>query len=207
MTEIPLTRTAVSDEKELGVRRAVQNAQGFGENAQLAVESDTEELTALLSIPSVAGNIYTLPAKISLDTVRDFIERHLEEREKGEGLLMIDRDHLGSICAYHDFQFWPQWASCELGGAIRPDLQGKGRGGRGAAIAFEWLFESIGVELICETSALDNVRTASLLERIGFQFMGEITSLLPDGGSRPSHYWELYKEDWLKARDSHAAIK
>jgi len=51
------------------------------------------------------------------------------------------------------------------------------------------------------------VRTASLLERIGFQFMGEITSLLPDGGSRPSHYWELYKEDWLKARDSHAAIK
>jgi len=109
---------------------------------------------------------------------------------------MISVDDRGEAHGYHDFQFWPQWSACELGGAIRADRQSAGQGSTGAMAAFNWLFEVIGVDLICETAALDNVRTARLLERIGFSYKGEIESKLPGGGLRPSRYWELGKADW-----------
>ncbi|MCG8432600.1 MAG: GNAT family N-acetyltransferase, partial [Gammaproteobacteria bacterium] len=108
----------------------------------------------------------------------------------------------GSVSSYHDFKFWPQWAACELGGAIRQDRQNKGQGGTGAAMAFSWLFDVIGVDLICETAALDNLRTARLLERIGFIYKGEIESRLPGGGVRPSRYWELEIGHWQSLSQS-----
>ena len=80
---------------------------------------------------------------------------------------MISTDEDGRASAYQDITIWPQWAACELGGAIRRDRQNTGHGSSGATIAFRWLFEVIGIDLICETAALDNVRTARLLERIG----------------------------------------
>jgi RimJ/RimL family protein N-acetyltransferase len=105
-------------------------------------------------------------------------------------------DDENTVAAYHDIQFWPQWAACELGGAIRIDRQGAGAGVGGAATAFNWLFDVIGVDLICETAALDNHRTARLLEKLGFMFQGQIESALPGGGTRPSKCWEMTKEAW-----------
>lgn len=110
---------------------------------------------------------------------------------------MISTDEDGRASAYHDIKIWPQWAACELSGAIRRDRQNTGHGSSGATIAFRWLFEVIGIDLICETAALDNVRTARLLEKIGFIFRGKINSKLSGGGLRPSLYWELERENWL----------
>ena len=111
-------------------------------------------------------------------------------------------DENGVVNAYHDIQVWPQWSACELGGAIRRDLQSSGKGGMDATVAFNWLFEVIGVDLICETAALDNVRTARLLGRIGFTYKGEIKSKTPGGGFRPSKYWELGIADWQSHSES-----
>ncbi len=196
MTELPLTRIAASKDRQARIRDAVSKTENLARIARVARESDVDALTALLSDPQISAPIYTLPDQINQDTVASFIEQHLVERECGEGLLMVSIDESGVASAYHDIQFWPQWAACELGGAIRRNRQNSGQGGAGATVAFGWLFEVIGVDLICETAALDNARTARLLERIGFTYKGEIESKLSGGGLRPSHYWELGRVDW-----------
>ena len=195
MTELPLTRIAVSRDKQLRIREAVSKADKLADLARLASLDDVEALTALLADPEISGPIYTLPSKINPHTVQSFIERHLAERERGEGLLMVSIDEV-ALSAYHDIQVWPQWGACELGGAVRRDRQNRGQGGSGALIAFNWLFEVIGVDLICETAALDNIRTARLLESIGFGCKGQIESQLSDGSTRASSYWELQRSEW-----------
>lgn len=197
MAELPITRVAASTEKQNVIRNAVSRVESLAGIARLAREQDVDALTALLADPHISGRIYTLPGVINHDTIATFIDQHLAERKRGEGLLMVSIDEDGVASGYHDIQFWPQWAACELGGAIRRERQNTGQGGAGAAAVFTWLFEVIGVELICETAALDNVRTARLLGRLGFTDKGEIASTLPDGGTRPSRYWELSKAEWL----------
>ena len=196
MTDIPITKNKVTKEKEEQIRDAVRNAVNLRKLGRLALENDVDVLTFLLEDPLISNPIYTLPDKINQKTIADFIKQHLLERERGEGLLMISTDEEGGVSAYYDINVWPQWGACELGGAIRHDQQNSGQGGVGASTAFSWLFEDMGVDLICETCSLDNIRTAKLLERAGFVFKCEIESKLPAGGFRPSLYWELKKEDW-----------
>ncbi len=197
MNEMPLTRISASAEKQEGIRHAVRCAITMGDLARLASPTDVDSLTTLLADPEISGPIYTLPEEICSRTIGDFVERHLVERQQGKGLLMISSDDAGEVSAYQDIQVWPQWAACELGGALRGNRQNAGQGGLGVAIAIAWLFDEIGVDLICETAALDNVRTARLLERIGFTFKGEIQSNLADGTVRPSLYWELTRDEWV----------
>lgn len=202
MTDLPLTRIPASQSKQQLIRNAVTNTERQGEMARIARASDTAALTELLSDPEISQVIYTLPTQINHDTVGAFIDQHLDERERGEGLLMLSGEEGSPATAYYDIQVWPQWAACELGGAISSKHQNTGRGGSGALDMFSWLFDVIGVDLICETAALDNVRTAKLLNRIGFTYMGEIESKLAGGGQRPSHYWELNRADWCQIQSS-----
>lgn len=203
MTAIPLTRIPAPPEKAEAIRAAVRAvALPEGGRRRLARESDAEGFYALIADPLVSDPIYTLPKPPTPEKVREFIRRHEEERARGEGLLILDTDENGRVAGYHDIRVWPEWAAAELGGALRPDIQGGGAGGRGAAAAFDWLFEAIGVDLICETAALDNIRTRKLLERIGFRLIGEIESELPGGGVRPSLYFELTRVEFLQRRSS-----
>ncbi len=200
MTKIPLTRIPASPEKREAIRNAVRIAESAPGGMRLATPADTDALTALVIDPRISDPIYSLPKPITRDSIGAFIARHIQERARGEGLLLVALDGSDAAAGYHDIQFWPEWAACELGGAIRPDRQGGHTGADGAAAAFDWLFDDIGVDLICETAALDNIRTAKLLERIGFRYKGEIESELPGGRVRPSHYWEMTQADWRAAR-------
>lgn len=199
MAKIPLTRNPAAPEKSAAIRKAV-SAVSFPPDAarRLAAGADAEAFLGLIADPRVSDPIYTLPKPPTLEAARAFIEQHIAERRRGEGLLILEFDNAGAVAGYHDIQVWPEWAACELGGAIRPDRQGGGSGTAGAAAAFGWLFDAIGVDLICETSALDNVRTQRLLERLGFRFVGVIESDLPGGGVRPSRYFELTRAQWLQ---------
>ena len=58
------------------------------------------------------------------------------------------------------------------------------------------MFTHLGLDLICETAAPDNIRTAQLLDHLGFRRMGEIVSQRPDGTTRPSLVWEMRREEW-----------
>ncbi len=203
MATIPLTRHPACAEKAASIRAAVR-AVAFPPDGRriLAAADDAPRFFELIRDPAVSAPIYTLPKPVTLDAARAFIERHVEEHARGEGLLILDLDGLGAVAGYHDIQVWPVWSAAELGGAIRPDRQNAGHGGAGASAAFDWLFGVIGVDLVCETAALDNVRTHRLLERLGFHRLGEIDSDLPGGGARRSVYFEMTRAEWNQARAS-----
>lgn len=203
MTKLPLTRIPAPRGKADAIRSAVR-AVSFPEESprRLARHEDAPAFFELIADPRVSAPIYTLPKPPTLEGAAAFIARHIDEHAKGEGLLIFDLDSGGRVAGYHDIQFWPEWSACELGGAIRPDRQGGGTGTKGAAMAFSWLFDAIGVDLICETAALDNFRTRKLLERLGFRLIGEIESELPGGGVRPSLYFELTRDEWARRQTS-----
>ena len=188
---MPLTRNNISAHREADIRERVRGVVGLEGFFRLAGRDDAAALTDFLSDPAVSQPIYTLPEKINDTTIGDFIEEHLQEKDRGEGFLMIGHQSEGFVEAYYDFQLWPQWAVGKLGGAIHPRLQNSGRGGSDAQRIFSWMFDYLDIDLICETCALDNTRSARLLERIGFTLKGEVLSELPTGGTRPSLYWEL----------------
>jgi RimJ/RimL family protein N-acetyltransferase len=193
--ELPLTRNAVSPGTAAAIRAAVRAAAQMGES-RLARLEDAGGLFALLSDPLVHAPIYTLPRPLTEASVAAFIAMHLEERAAGEGLLFVREGEDGQVMGYSDVQVWPDWGAGELGGALHPSLHGKGAGGRGAAASFAWLFEALGLDLLCETAALDNVPTQRMLDGLGFRRMGETLSTRPDGTTRASLVWEMTRAEW-----------
>lgn len=193
--ELPLTRNAVPPGTAAAIRAAVRAAAQMGES-RLARPEDAGGLFALLSDPLVHAPIYTLPRPLTQASVAAFIAMHLEERAAGEGLLFVREGEDGQVMGYSDVQVWPDWGAGELGGALHPSLHGKGAGGRGAAASFAWMFEALGLDLLCETAALDNVATQRMLDGLGFRRMGETLSTRPDGTTRASLVWEMTRAKW-----------
>ena len=197
-TSIPITRQQASDWKAGAIRAAVSGATAIAtENAssRLATVEDAVIFHQFISDPRIHAPVYTLPRPLTIDTVRDFIADHDKQRERGSGLLFLNFDDQGKIGGYSDICVWPEWAAGELGGAVHPDRQGKRRGVEGARLSFDWMFESLGLDLICETASLDNHRTAHLLDGLGFRRMGEIVSHRDDGTTRPSLVWEISRTE------------
>lgn len=203
MQEVPKTRIAVSDAEASRLRDFVRRAElmnGRIAGARVAAREDAEALAELLSHESIGPRIYTLPNPINTRTMSDFIDDHLRQRDRGEGILFVSFNANGEATAYFDVELWPQWSVAKFGGAVKAERQGRGFGGACGLAAVEWCFEQLGVARICETTARDNDRSIRLLARLGFVQMGEVVSVRPDGATRPSLYWEMTHTDWTAAR-------
>ena len=208
--EIPKTRECVPEEEAQRLRNVVRHAErmsGRIAGARVAKVEDASALAGLLSHESIGPKIYTMPSPINAETIAAFIEDHLMQRARGDGILFASFDPAGEATAYFDVEVWPQWAICKFGGAVRAERQGRGFGGACGLAAVEWCFDQLGVNRICETTACDNDRSIRLLSRLGFVQMGEITSVRPDGTTRPSLYWELERSRWETLRQAKAAVK
>jgi RimJ/RimL family protein N-acetyltransferase len=153
-------------------------------------------LVKLLSDPRVSGPIYDLPRPITEDSVTRWVAESQAKALAGEALLIVNLDEAGEVAGYSRITVWPEHLSAELAGAVRADLQNSGRGGAGMAHTFGWIFETLGVELMCLTAALDNVRVQKGIDAAGFVRMGERDAVRPDGTVRKSVYWELTRDQW-----------
>ncbi|MAN45515.1 MAG: hypothetical protein CMF04_04830 [Hyphomonas sp.] len=198
--DIPITRNRVASERAESIRQRIRKVDCMGEGpnaSRLAMPEDAAGLLALLSDPAVHAPIYSLPRPLTLEAVQGFIDGHLEERERGEGLLLV-REQNGQIMGYSDFQIWPDWAAGELGGALHPSQHSKGQGTRGAAQSFGWMFDALDLDLLCMTASLENTPTQRLLDGLGFARMGCVISTRPDGTTRESLVWEMTREAWQR---------
>jgi RimJ/RimL family protein N-acetyltransferase len=204
MSAPPKTQLSTTPAEAEAIRAAVRNADPttLGSARALADDTHVAALLELLSDPAVSAPIYDLPKPITPATIAAWIEAACEERVRGEGLLFVTVDGRGGIVGYSKITVWPQLSAAELGGALRADRQSRGAGGTGAARTIDWIFETLGVRLICLTAAPDNVRSARLIDHMGFQRMGERESTRPDGTTRRSLYWELSRAAWAAARSS-----
>lgn len=200
MSAPPKTVLAATPEEEAAIRQAVRTVDPLtlGPGRVVAGPEHVASLTALLSDPRVSDPIYDLPRPITETNVSAWIDEAARQREAGEGILILTLDEQGEVAGYSKFSVWPDRSSAEIAGATRADLQGKGAGGQGAAHSFGWMFEELGVRLIGLTAALDNVRSAKVIEAAGFVPMGEREVARPDGGIRRSHYWEMTRDQWRR---------
>lgn len=199
--KIPFTRNSAPERQVERIREAVRSALPLpteNDSSRIVVLEDTPAFYEFLSDPKIRDPIYTLPQPLTVDAVKQFIAGHIKEQKRGEGLLFLNFDCHAQIGGYQDICIWPQWAAGELGGAVHPDRQGKRKGVEGAKLSFEWMFDVLGLDLICETAALDNHRTARLLDGLDFNRMGETLSYRDDGSSRPSLVWEISKTEWYQ---------
>ena len=207
-SEIPKTRTLASREEAQRLREFVRCAElmnGRIAGARVARPEDAGALAEFLSHESIGPRIYTMPSPIDAATMEAFIDDHLLQQARGEGILFVSFSSAGQATAYFDVELWPEWSICKFGGAVRAERQGRGFGGACGLAAVEWCFDQLGVNRICETTARDNERSIRLLSRLGFVRMGEVTSVKPDGTTRPSLYWEMAREDWNAPRQSRRA--
>lgn len=197
-SEIPKTRELVSCLEQERLRNVVRQAErmdGRIAGARVAQPEDAAALAELLSHETIGPRIYTMPNPINTGTMTVFIEDHLSQRQRGEGILFVSFNGAGEATAYFDVEMWPQWSMAKFGGAVKAERQGRGFGGACGLAAVEWCFDQLGVARIRETTARDNDRSIRLLSRLGFRQMGEVISQRPDGTTRPSLYWEMEHKD------------
>ncbi|MFI4936563.1 MAG: GNAT family N-acetyltransferase [Caulobacterales bacterium] len=201
MSAPPKTVLEVSPEEAAAIRAAVRGPDlaALGRGA-IATAADAPALLALFQDPAVSDPIYDLPRPFTLENVAAWIETSESERERGEGLLVLTRDPAGEVISYSKFTVWPERSAAEIGGAMRADRQSRGQGSATVGNSFNWMFESLGVRLIGLTAALDNVRSARMIDAAGFVRMGERDSTRPDGTVRRSLYWEMTREAWRARR-------
>ena len=202
MSAPPKTVLIATPDEERLIREAVRTADPatLGPGRVLAGETHAAGLLDLFSDPAVSDPIYDLPRPFTLGSVASWIAAAERHRQTGDGLLILTATPDGTVMGYSKISVWPERASAELGGAIRATLQNAGAGGSGAAHTIGWIFTTLKVRLIGLTAALDNVRSAKLIDRIGFRRMGERESTRPDGTTRRSLYWEMTAEEWGRAR-------
>jgi len=190
----PKTKLDVSQAEAKAIRmkvRQVRTLEGVFGQSRLATLDDAPAVLELLKDEQASGDVYTLPRPFSLGSVRSWIADHQKQAEKGDGLLMLVRGAEGQVITITDFQFWPEYAACEFGGVIAAHLQSKHMGTKGISQLCDWVFSELGVRLLVMTASLENIRTRKLLGGLGFERMGEVDSIRPDGTVRRSLYWEL----------------
>ncbi len=202
MSAEPLTELDVGKAEEKAIRAAVRRADVslLGSGYRIASASDVRGLIALLSDPVVSDPIYDLPRPFTASVIGAWVEQALARKERGEAVLAVMCDDAGEISGYSYFTVWPDRSAAEIAGAHRADTQNQGAGKAGAARSFGWMFDHLGVRLIGVTAALDNVRSARVIEAAGFVDMGERENRKPDGSTRRSRYWEMSRERWKTIR-------
>jgi RimJ/RimL family protein N-acetyltransferase len=198
MSAPPKTLITASEPEAEALRHAVRTVDvgTLGPRRERAELKHVPGLVALLSDPRVSGPIYDLPRPITEDAITRWVTENQAQALAGEALLIVTLDEAGEVAGYSRITVWPEHLSAELAGAVRADLQNRGTGASGMAHTFGWIFETLGVQLMCLTSALDNVRAQKGIDAAGFVRMGERDAVRPDGTVRKSVYWELTREQW-----------
>ena len=198
MSAPPKTVLRACHDEDAAIRNAVRSARvsKLDPRCRLAGPEHVAGLFELLRDPAVSGPIYDLPSPITMTTISAWVDDAERRRQAGDTILAVTPDASGKLFTYSRFTIWPERASAEIAGAYRADLQNAGAGKAGAAKSFGWMFNELRVRLICVTAALDNVRSARVIEAAGFTPMGEREGVRADGTIRRSRYWEMSREAW-----------
>jgi hypothetical protein len=104
-----MTRALASGEEARRLREFVRCAElmkGRIAGARVARPEDAEELAQFLSHETIGPRIYTMPDPINACTMRAFIDDHLLQRARGEGILFVSFNSAGQATAYFDVELW-----------------------------------------------------------------------------------------------------
>jgi RimJ/RimL family protein N-acetyltransferase len=204
----PWTKTEISEPERERMREVIRSAvrvAGTYTRGRVVEMEDADALAALFNEPSIGGAIYTLPYPATRESAEAFIDDHLEQRSRGEGILFASFADDGAATGYFDAELWEQWGAVKFGGAVTANRQNRGFGALGALACIEWCMDVLGVQRLCQTTAPDNHRSIRMMVNMGFVQVGEMLSVRPDGSTRPSLCWEMDQEIWRRLREGKRA--
>lgn len=115
-----------------------------------------------------------VPADTSVEAARRWIGGWSERVRTGVSLdlVIVDRvsdDTVGEVGVAH---FDDLHASAEIGFWLRPEARGQGYAVAAVRLLADWIVESVGVRLLFTRSSPENVASARVLERAGFERRG-----------------------------------
>ena len=203
MSAPPKTVLVVDAAEEAAIRAAVREARGLdtlGGRRRLVAPDDAAALRDFFDHPAISDWIYDLPKPFTRDNVRAWIVGRNTRAARGECVLSAIVDDAGEVISYADVTVWPDRSAAELAGAVRAERQNSGQGSASIVATVDWIYEQLGVRMMCLTAALDNVRSQKMIDNAGFIRMGQRDGVRPDGTTRASVYWEQTRDQWRARR-------
>lgn len=126
----------------------------------------------------------------SLETWQTYADWALEQYHENQQIEFIitnpEQIEMLALCSFNSIRTAP-FSSCELGFSIALKHQGKGMMFEVLERAIAYIFESTDIHRIIATYHPDNLRSAVLLERLGFEQEGLAKSYKNVGDSREDH--------------------
>ncbi len=134
-------------------------------------EEDREDFAAMNGHPDVgawlSGPLDRAGSDAMMDRITDLIAEHgfgfwAAERK-------ADRRLIGAIGLLIMADDLPTPGAIELGWRLHPEAQGSGLATEGAAAARDWAFANLGVDEVVAITADTNVRSQSVMRKIGMR--------------------------------------
>jgi RimJ/RimL family protein N-acetyltransferase len=165
------------------------------------VAADADVLAAYRSDPAVA-RYQSWDAPFTIDQARAFITwllgHHPDEPGEWHQLAIVTRDSPGELigdCAFHSRRDEP--AIADIGFTLGPPAQGHGYATEAVGALLRYLFETRRKHRVVANCDTRNVRSAALLERLGFRREGELRESYRDGSAWASEYhYGLLEHEW-----------
>lgn len=158
---------------------------------------DLDELATIFAKPEV----FWFPEKRGLS--RAETEQMLKDRfiarwdEQGFGLFAVVRKSDERLLGYTGLavpHFLPEvLPAVEVGYRFDPAAWGQGYATEAAAASLDFGFETIGLERIISIYHIENVRSGSVMRRLGMRV--ERDTVHPQSGD-PLRVYEIFRDDW-----------
>jgi len=113
-----------------------------------------------------------------------------EKNADGDALLLLmfnrEDDRLIGTCNFANI-VRGAFQACHLGFSIAQDAQGQGLMAEGLRLAIDYVFKDMGLHRVMANHRPENLRSARLLARLGFQREGEARAYLKINGIWADH--------------------
>lgn len=152
-------------------------------------QSDLNDLQACLNRTEISDAIYFIPHPFSLGDAQKWIDRSRNGlAQETEWLFSVflngTQTYIGSINIHQEGE-----GICEVGYWLHPDHWGKGYATEILSAALTYAFETLNMDSVFSTTAIDNIGSQRVLEKLGFAQTKQVESKEGDV-VRPSLYFE-----------------
>lgn len=160
------------------------------------VPDDQDNLAILCNSPEAMRYIPPHFGVESRKQVKDRLNNYIRHHEDYGISFGIVSDHNGKFLGRAGFYFVPEVNLYEIGYSLLPEYWGKGYATELVKALLEYSFNVLNLDAVCARTIIDNYRSANVLEKTGFTYLGERAFSIR-GHIYLWNYYEKQNEDAL----------
>lgn len=160
---------------------------------EIITQKDINDVFNTLNYENTALMVSDLSWPMTLEQAQTFVDQAIAGWNTGTEFLYLARTQSNrALVGYGGFHH-PESGAAEIGYWICEDHQGRGYASEITAKLIAQAFSFTACNKVYATTALNNEGSRRVLEKNGLMYVGRKDKPLLDGGTRPSHFYELYK--------------